>query len=180
MAYYVRKIARAKWNLKIIGSENVIQNYRADAIANDMRTTNDTLSFWRTDSLEPEDVNPIIVINSLLGDSITKIDLLCIPEEMISEFDLEQVDGNTILYSFKDRHYNVVELTVKKLEDFASDIVLTLLSMSEQNSEYIKRIKANDQLFLIDKYIASGQIKYEDLKERQKTDFKKYLEKTKR
>lgn len=174
MAYYVRKIARAKWNLKIIGSENVIQNYRADAIANDMRTTNDTLSFWRTDSLEPEDVNPIIVINSLLGDSITKIDLLCIPEEMISEFDLEQVDGNTILYSFKDRHYNVVELTVKKLEEFASDIVLTLLSMAEKHPEYIKRITVKEQLSLIDSYISSGSLVYEDLKEHQKKDLDKF------
>lgn len=38
MAYYVRKIARAKWALLEHGAENVIENYKADTIANDMKT----------------------------------------------------------------------------------------------------------------------------------------------
>lgn len=40
MAYYVRKIARAKWALLEHGAENVIENYKADTIANDMKTKN--------------------------------------------------------------------------------------------------------------------------------------------
>ena len=74
MAYYVRKIARAKWSVLNDGTEEIIENYRADAIANDMRTTNDTLSFWRVDSLSEADLEPVIVINSLLGDTINKIE----------------------------------------------------------------------------------------------------------
>lgn len=42
MAYYVRKIARAKWALLEHGAENVIENYKADTIANDMKTQGNT------------------------------------------------------------------------------------------------------------------------------------------
>lgn len=177
MAYYVRKIARAKWTLLDSTSDRIIENYRADAIANDMRTSGDTLSFWKADSLEPEDFDPIIIINSLLGDNIKTIDLLCIPEESLSEFDLVQVDGDTVVYEYKGLHYNLVSLTVKRLVAFASDIVLNELASVESHPEYVRRYKEKQQFDLIEDWISTGKISYNDLKETQKEDLVKYRKK---
>lgn len=90
MAYYVRKIARAKWSLLEKDTEDIIENYNADTIANDMRTQGNTLSLWKVESLSEEDIEPVVVINSLLGDTISKIDLMFIPEELLGDFRLSK------------------------------------------------------------------------------------------
>lgn len=177
MAYYVRRIARAKWTLLDKSSDEVIENYRADAIANDMRTFDNTLSFWRAESMDPEDFEPVIVINSLLGDNIKKLDLLCIPEESLLGFDLVQVDGNTIVYEYKGLHYNLVSLTIKRLIDFARDIVLNELCLVDSHPEYIWRVTENQQYELIENWLLTGKISFDDLKKTQKENIIKYREK---
>ena len=135
MAYYVRKIARAKWALLEHGAENVIENYKADTIANDMKTQGNTLSLWRVESMDKKDIDPVIVINSLLGDTISKIDLIFIPEDMITDFTLKQKDGNTVVSKYCNLHYDVVSLTVKKHILFAKDVVLKIFALEEARSK---------------------------------------------
>lgn len=177
MAYYVRRIARAKWTLLDQNSDHKIDNYRADTIANDMRTSGDTLSFWKADSLEAESFAPIIVINSLSGDNIKTIDLLCIPEELLAEFNMEQADGDTIVYEYKGLHYNLVSLTVKRLVDFARDIVLHILSLADAHPEYVKRYTEKQQLELIDRWLLDGKISLESLKPSQQKAVIRFREK---
>lgn len=183
MAYYVRKITRAKWSIPCDGAEKIIENYRADAIANDMKTTNDTLSFWKIDSLSETDMEPVIVINSLLGDNINKIELLCVPEHMVTKFSFEQKDGDTVVFNYRKIHYNLTKMTVKTLFDFAKDVVLTILHNEEQNQKeadfvpLIKRIGKPDQLDLIIKWLEQGEFSYDDLKEKQKIDIDKQQKK---
>lgn len=100
MAYYVRKFARAKWSLLERETEDIIDNYKADTIANDMRTMGNTLSLWKVDSLSDADIEPVIVINSLLGDTISKLELMFIPEQFIENYTLEQDDGNTVVTNY--------------------------------------------------------------------------------
>lgn len=174
MAYYVRKIARAKWSVLNDGAEKIIENYRADAIANDMKTTNNTLSFWRVDSLSEVDLEPVIVINSLLGDTINKIELLCIPEEMLTEFSFEPQDGDTIVVNYKKLHFNLVKMTIKTLLDFAKDVVLTILHNDEKEPKedsaipLIRRIGKPEQLELIIKWLDRDEFSLDDLKEKQR------------
>lgn len=124
MAYYVRKFARAKWSLLEKGTEDIIDNYKADTIANDMRTYGNTLSLWKVDSLSDADIEPVIVINSLLGDTISSLDLIFIPEQLIENYILEQVDGNTVVANYCNLHYNVTQLTVGEHILFAKDVML--------------------------------------------------------
>ena len=86
MAYYVRKIARAKWSLLDPNSKDIIENYRADTIANDLKTTGNTLSFWKSESLDEDVVEPIVLINSLMGDNIKTIDFIIIWHLYVSFF----------------------------------------------------------------------------------------------
>lgn len=185
MVYYIRKIARAKWTLINDHEKNIIENYRADAIANDMRTTKDTLSFWRTESLTGAEFEPIIVINSLMSDKIRKIDLLCVPEGMIGEFSLQQEDGDTIVSQYKHLHYNIISLSIKLLINFAREVVLKIIEREEKPQEpnqmpLIQHVGEKEQLDLIITWLDDGKLAYDDLKQSQKADVDKRREKLKR
>ena len=186
MAFYVRKFARAKWNVLEKDSENIIENYNADTIANDMRTQGNTISLWKVKSLSDKDIEPVLVINSLLGDTISKIDLLFIPEEMLGEYLLEQEDGDTVVSKYRHLHYNVVKRSVKTHILFAKNIVLKILEDEKTNKEtqgqagLIKRIAEKKQFEMIEKWIAQGDIEFTQLKERQQSAIEKYREKAKK
>ena len=183
MAFYVRKFARAKWNVLEKDADNIIENYNADTIANDMRTQGNTLSLWKVESLSDYDIEPVLVINSLLGDTISKIDLMFIPEEMMDEYSLVQKDGDTVVVRYRHLHYNVEKLSVKTHVLFAKNIVLKILADAEANkkaqrqSVLIKRITEREQFEMIEKWIAQGDIDFTQLKERQKSAIEKYREK---
>ena len=185
MAFYVRKFARAKWSVLEKGSEIIIENYNSDTIANDMRTQGNTLSLWRVESLSDQDIEPVLVINSLLGDTISKIDLMFIPEEMIGEYSLVQEDGDTVVLNYRHLHYNVVRLSVKTHVLFAKNIVLKILADEEENKKtqgqtlLIKRIAERKQFEMIEKWIAQGDIDFAQLKEKQQNAIEKYREKLK-
>ncbi len=173
MAYYVRKFARAKWSLLEKETEDIIDNYKADTIANDMRTTGNTLSLWKVDSLSDTDIEPVIVINSLLGDTISKLDLIFIPEQLIENYTLEQKDGNTVVANYSNLHYNVTQLTVGKHILFAKEIMLKLIALENQSSKQpdyqplIRRYQEKKQLEMIEKWIQKGEIDFSQLKEKQ-------------
>ena len=173
MAYYVRKFARAKWSLLEKGAEDIIDNYKADTIANDMRTTGNTLSLWKVDSLSDTDIEPVIVINSLLGDTISKLDLMFIPEQYLESYILEQVDGNTVVANYCNLHYNVTQLTVGKHILFAKEIMLKIIAHENKNGTQpghqplIRRYQEKKQLEMIEKWIKKGEIDFSQLKEKQ-------------
>lgn len=140
MAYYVRKIARAKWALLEQDAENIIENYKADTIANDMKTQGNTLSLWRVESMDKKDIDPVIVINSLLGDTISKIDLIFIPEDMIRDFALKQKDGNTVVSKYCNLHYDIVSLTVKSIFFLLRMLSLKYLHLRKLALKVIQRM----------------------------------------
>lgn len=177
MAYFVRKIARAKWTVLDSQSSDIIENYKADAIANDMRTTDNSLSFWKADTLEDNDIEPVIVINSLMSDNIkNKIDLLCIPDSEISDYSLENTEGDTIVSDYRKLHYNITSLTIKKLVEFA-DLVKALLDRSNSTPGFVIRVSPQQQKELIVKWIRNGKISYDKLKDGQKTSIDPLLNK---
>ena len=173
MAYYVRKFARAKWSLLERETEDIIDNYKAYTIANDMRTMGNTLSLWKVDSLSDADIEPVIVINSLLGDTISKLELMFIPEQFIENYTLEQDDGNTVVTNYCNLHYNITQLTVGKHILFAKEIMLKIIDLEKQNDNQpghqplIRRYKEKDQLGMIEKWIQMGEIDFSQLKEKQ-------------
>lgn len=177
MAYYVRKIARAKWNLLDPASKDIIENYKADTIANDLRTTGNTLSFWKSESLDEDVVEPIVLINSLMGDKIKTIDLLFVPDTMMSSYELSPVDGDTVLEDYCKLHYNLIRLSVRGLLGFANDVVLKMLSSAEKHPELVRRLKERDQLMIICKWIDNGKLSYEKLKDGQKSDITEFKRK---
>lgn len=184
MSFYVRKIARAKWNVLNKGDENIIYNYRADTIANDLHVTDNNLSLWKVDTLESDDINPIIIINSLLNakNNINKIDLLCVPEAFVSKYSLSPNAIETVLSQKDDRHYDIVDLSVRLLMDFAAEVVIDILTKADQPenpaiSDLVKTINKAEQMKLIVDWLDAGKLSYEKLGEKQRADVDKYRSK---
>ena len=142
-----------------------------------------TISLWKVKSLSDKDIEPVLVINSLLGDTISKIDLLFIPEEMLGEYLLEQEDGDTVVSKYRHLHYNVVKLSVKTHILFAKNIVLKILEDEKTNKEtqgqacLIKRIAEKKQFEMIEKWIAQEDIEFTAP---QQSAIEKYREKAKK
>lgn len=178
MAYYVRKIARAKWEIPE-GMDKVVENLRADAIANDLRTTKDTLSFWKAESLEPQDMEPIEVVNSLLGDKFATIKLLCIPEDKFAQLGLKmeqnEKDADTVIEDCKQLHYDLVSLDVKSLLTFADQIVLHILQDSSlSGDEYapnslVRCCQKKELIKQAKRWLGEGKFSCESLAEKGKT-----------
>ncbi len=186
MAYYVRKIARAKWEIPK-GKDKVVESLRADAIANDLRTTKDTLSFWKAESLEPRDMEPIEVVNSLLGDDFATIKLLCVPEDKFAQLglkiELNEEDADTVIEDCKQLHYNLISLDVKSLLTFADQIVLHILqdsSLSSDEHAPDSLVRCCQKKVLIKqakRWLDEGRFSCESLAEKGKTKLIKALQK---
>lgn len=131
MPNYIRVINRAYWpdDDDIIKGYD-INNLGANTITQELRTKDNTLSLWAVDNTE--DVVLAMVSNA------TKIDDMCtlrIDDEIIENNNLEvkNESGNSRIQDLNEFHYNIKNLTYKKLAD-VSKVILEALK-SEGNLE---------------------------------------------
>lgn len=133
MAYYVRKIARSKWqeNQLSANKEQAIEevkNVKADAITNCIKTTGNKLSLWRVEEKRDsiDDIIPLII-----GfERPDTCDIIYISDEVFSEeeISLEQSsdDANTPIEELKQYHYNAIVKDYEGLGKFARIVLKSL------------------------------------------------------
>ena len=112
-----------------------------------------------------------------MGDNIKTIDLLFVPDTMMSSYELNPVDGDTVLEDYRKLHYNLIRLSVGRLLGFADDVVLKMLSSAEKHPELVRRLKEREQLIMICKWIDDGKLNFEKLKAGQKNDVMEFQRK---
>jgi len=121
MALQVRKINKAKWlRADIVNSAEI----PADAITNCLRTQQNNLSVWRIKS-EDEIENAVIAISSG-QERLETIDIVILNSEYLEQNGIEfmATEGITALKTPKeDIHFDMIELTYKKLGVIAYHIV---------------------------------------------------------
>lgn len=114
-----RKISRAKWEHRDYLAETEI---RADAISGYLRTTDDTLSWWRCtdDEKEVADVALALAVGPRI-EKFEKIDVVVLPEAILTEAGLASVstEGETPVKDLRSRHVNLVNLDVERLAKVA-------------------------------------------------------------
>ena len=115
MAYYVRKIARSKWQENPLSANKEqaieeVKSVKADAITNCIKTTGNKLSLWRVEEKRDsiDDIIPLII-----GfERPDTCDIIYISDEVFSEEEitLEQSseDANTPIEELKQYHYNAI------------------------------------------------------------------------
>jgi len=99
MAYYVRKIARSKWQEKQLSEDAAqaieeVKSVKADAITNCIKTTGNKLSLWRVEEKSDsiDDIIPLII-----GfERPDTCDVIYISDEVFSALELKKmIDDNT-------------------------------------------------------------------------------------
>jgi hypothetical protein len=122
--FLLRKINAAKW---LANLECSLPSYSADAITGCTRTHGNTLSIWETDSINLSDEHNAKIITALAASmtSPQSIDLLFIqPDDLLSkDMEIIKSDGESIVESINNHHYDVVGVNYEKLGLFAKLIV---------------------------------------------------------
>ena len=85
--FLARKIARAKWAAKDGLSESEIP---ADAVTADLKTQQNSLSFWRCPSDEKHDIEEAVLAIAAAGDRVDRLDIVWIADEEL------QADGQSL------------------------------------------------------------------------------------
>jgi hypothetical protein len=123
MSFLVRKINKAKW-YQINVSENT--DASADAITNDLKTSNNSLSVWQIND-ETELTEAILAIVANL-DHLETIDVVLFSSGLIEELKLETLasPGLTPVEDLKNKHIDITNLTYSKLGLISKAIISDL------------------------------------------------------
>jgi hypothetical protein len=152
MAYYVRKIARSKWQETHLSSNEAqareeVKRVKADAITNCIKTSDNKLSLWRVDDKKDsiDDIVPLII-----GfERPDTCDVVYISEEVFSEeqITLEQSsdDANTPIEELKQYHYNAIVKDYEGLGKFAKVVLKSLDNQKRFKGREVKT-KLKDML----------------------------------
>lgn len=162
MAYYVRKIARSKWqenplDKSLPNTDVIVQKVAADAITNCTKTTANKLSLWKVEKINNtiDDIVPLII-----GfERPDTCDVIYIPEEVLKNegIELEQssIDANTPIEELKKLHYNAIVNDYEGLGKFAK---VVLVSLENHKRFKGKEVKEKLQKMLENHEIEKGMI----------------------
>ncbi len=169
MAFYIRKISPAKWPQK--GENIAVDHVRADAITGDIRTTQDTISLWRTDT--EEELPQAVLALASGGDQMVTQNVLLIPEEMLLKygFALDETDGNTPVDSLVKTHRDIINVNYASLGKIAQ------LTMEAINADAIRTVTKKEVKKLIVNAYKNGEINRDRLKDRMRQEIEKELSK---
>lgn len=152
MAYYVRKIARSKWQENQLSADEKqaieeVKSIKADAITNCIKTTGNKLSLWKVEEKRDliDDIIPLII-----GfERPDTCDIIYISDTMLAEeeIDLEQSpdDANIPIEELKKYHYNAIVKDYEGLGKFGKIILKSLNNHKRFKGKEVK-IKLKDML----------------------------------
>ena len=173
MEYVVRKISRAKWDLKSGLSEDFIS---ADAVTSDLRTSNNCLSLWfcndPNENIELSNVVLALVATSE-RDRIDRIDIAWIHSGDLSECDIPQKlsPGKTLVEDMIHKHVDVIDLDLTKL-----CILAKIFARSIREHKRFKRYTKKEVCSLLSEAVKSGRLKLDELKNKVQSELKPYLD----
>lgn len=148
MAYFIRMVGSAKWLKCKDDKIKDIMDASADTITSDLRTQLDTLSIWRVETLSDEEINKILLALSLSRDSLTRLDIVIIEDQLLDGYGLEYhaapETADTPYISVKQQHFDLIGLNYKQLGNFGNCILNTL----ENQDIFLKKISKKDLLNL--------------------------------
>ena len=119
MVYLARKITRAKWESREGFAAGEIP---ADAVTADLRTTGNTLSFWKCE-LPPDDGSRAVVLALATGaDRIDRMDLVWVAEDALlaQGIALHPSEGRTPVASLRGQHVDLIQLDLGRLAKVAT------------------------------------------------------------
>ena len=104
--YYVRKLSKTSSLYKIKELDDV-KNLCSDFLGQEMLTSENTLSVWRSATLEGEDLNDAITAALLASSQVTTSQFLIIDSDALRDADIQTDDsqlGKTAYIGFEKTH----------------------------------------------------------------------------
>lgn len=124
--FLARKVSRVKWEPKDgIGAREI----PADAVTADLRTEDNTLSFWRCGEASKDTVERAALAIAAAAERIDRLDIVWVAEERLQNEDqlsLKQADGRTPVQGMVRNHIDVEWLDYARLGKIASRVAQAL------------------------------------------------------
>jgi hypothetical protein len=152
MGLLIRKIDGPKWNR--CDYSNGADAVPADLITKDLQTNSNALSLWYADS--DSCIDDVILALASCRNVINIIDIIKIDKESVKrDLKLTLSEGSTAYTNYKNKHYNLTELTYKSM-----GIFITLIL---KNKDAIERIRVQRIKSILRNGLATEKIRKEDL-----------------
>lgn len=171
--YYIRKLSSTS-SLYKLRDPKCTGDICADFLGQDMRTSNDTLSVWRSSTLNEKDVEPAICAALLSSSGIRATQFLIIDSDSLKEFGICTDDSEPGVTAFKGSeslHTNLCDLTYDKIgrliQIFRSACTDTDRTPKIQKDQFKKIIIDIDK---------RGQLDLDKLEEHMKKEVQKVLD----
>lgn len=160
MAFLARMVSAAKWDVPMSGSVNEVS---ADALTSDLRTSNNSLSFWTVNDKDDEQCVRNAVLALASGrDRCDKMRLVLLDEVQFQKINVEikQTEGITPAVKLAGLHRDVIELDSTKIVNLAR------LVAQEVRSSNLIQYSRNDIASLIKQGIIDGIVQKKSLSTR--------------
>ena len=170
--FLARKITRAKWKPKRELSEDEIP---ADAITGDLRTRDNSLSFWQCGSEGQVKLEEAALAIAAGRDSVDRLDIVWLTDDELREDDqtLKNTEGRSPVIDLSRLHVDVCRLDYIRLGKIAHRVVRAL-----DDNRYKRITKPRVKKLLTDA-VGQGRIEIDDLEDKIKTEVLGSLEKGK-
>ncbi len=169
--FLARKITRAKWSSKTGLATGEIP---ADAVTIDLKTSGNTLSFWRCGTEADRQVEEAALAIAAAGDRVDRLDVVWVSDEDL-EADgqaLENTKGRTPVPGLVERHVDIQNLDYVRLGKVADRIVAAIARGQ-------RRLLTKKQVAkLLAAAVNEGRVGLDDLREKVQSEVRKSTQDT--
>ena len=167
--FLARKITQAKWRPKEGFAEGEIA---ADAVTVDLKTQNNSLSFWRCPTETTEDLEKAVLAIAATRNRVEKLEIVwLINDDLQNDCQtLENTEGDTPVSELKELHVDVCRLDYVRLGKVASRIAIAL-----ENCRWRRISKGRVRKLLVEA-VTQKRVELADLQESIQAEVQKSLE----
>ena len=127
--FLARKISRAKWDAQGNADRGLAEGeISADSVTGDLRTRDDTLSFWRCDTDTDAAVEEAALAIAAAGERLDRLDIVWLAHDELREdgHTLRDTEGRTPVADLTHRHVDVCRLDYVRLGNVARRVAAAI------------------------------------------------------
>ena len=167
--FLARKVTLSKWEPK---QGLTVGEISADALTSDLRTKNNSLSFWRCGVGKPDDFEEAVLAMAAARDHVDKLDVVWLDDdELLTDGQtLNNTKGRTPVQGLVDLHVDVCQLDYVRLGRVARRVVSAI------EEERFFRLRKSGVKALLVEAVRQKRVKLGDLKTSIQAEVQKSLE----
>ena len=168
MSYLARKITRAKWDAR---GDFAAGEIPADAVTADLRTSGNTLSFWKLELLGNDEICRTALALATAAERIDPMDLVWVHEEIVTAngIILNPSAGRTPVAALREDHVDMEKLDLDRLSSVAT-FIRDALALDQH-----KRFTRTELIGVIAEAVSNDLLSLDDLQPKVRKEIEKRL-----